>query len=354
MKTDKVYLGRRVAELLFVWAAISACVGCGDPSDNEFHPVWPLPPAPPRVAHLKNVAKPTDLAKPNFFQQLARLIAGESKFRLMRPNSVAVVEGKRLYVTDQEQQALLVFDLKSPKAVMISKAGDTFLVSPVGVAACGDLVAVADSALNAVFVLTPKGKLVKTVTKPGGFKRPTGLAYDAGNGLLYVTDTLANEICAFALATGKLVRRFGSHGTGKGQFNFPTHIFLDGTGKIYVTDSLNFRVQAFDSQGKYLFHVGKLGDASGHLGVPKGVAVDTEGHIYIVDSYFGTVQVFDQKGRFLLTIGRPGTKSGAFQVPTGITIDSSNKIYVCDSYNNRVQILQYVGGRSDESNESSP
>ncbi len=349
-----MYPGRRAAVLLLALAAASACAGCGDPSTKEFHPVWPPPPAPRRIVHLKNLEKPTDLAKANFFEALAGLIAGKSKFRLMRPSSVAVVEGKRLYVTDQEQQAVLIFDLNSPKAVMISQAGDTFFISPVGVAACGDLIAVADSALNSVFILTAKGKLVKTVTKPGGFKRPTGLAYDGKNGLLYVTDTLANEVCAFSLASGRLVRRFGSHGRGKGQFNYPTHVFVDGTGKIYVTDSLNFRIQAFDSRGKYLFQVGKLGDASGHVAVPKGVAVDSEGHIYIVDSYFGTVQVFDQKGRFLLSIGEPGTKSGAFQVPTGMTIDSNNRIYVCDSYNNRVQILQYVGESSDESSKLSP
>ena len=361
MSRKKTHFSIEIAVILA--AVFSATLaGCGPGEPLELHPQWPDSPAPTRIKHIKNVRKSTDLVRPGFFDNIGQLIAGSVPLAMISPNCLAVVAGKYIYVTDQEHQAVLVLDLKKPKSRIITHAGDVFFVSPVGIAVCGDMLAVADSALGEVFLLDAKDKLVKTLKKPvapfnksarkaSGFNRPTGLAWDARTKLLYVVDTLANEICVFDPASGRMVRRFGSHGTNPGQFNYPTHIFLDQTGKIYVTDSLNFRVQMFDMKGKYLFHIGKLGDASGHMAVPKGVGVDRFGHIYIVDSYLSTVQIFDQKGRYLLGIGGPGKESGQFQVPTGLTVDSENKIYVCDSLNNRVQILQYVGGASDEQDE---
>ena len=53
---------------------------------------------------------------------------------------------------------------------------------------------------------------------------------DRAKGLLYVVDTLGHDVLVFALSSGQLVRRFGSPGTRPGQFNYPTHIFVDGAG----------------------------------------------------------------------------------------------------------------------------
>ena len=322
--------------------------GCTPPEAEEIHPVWPLPPAQPRVKHVKNIRGEEDLAKPNFFDQLGELITGRVKARLLRPHGAAVVDDQTLYVTDQERQAVAVFDLKSGKATWISRAGDTFLVSPVCAAAVNKMLAVSDSALKQVYIFRPNGKLETALAKSGGFARPTGLAFDAERQLLFVVDTLANEVCVFKVPSFELVQRIGKHGLGPGEFNYPTHICLDREGRLYVTDSLNFRVEIFDRAGKYLFDIGKLGDASGHMAVPKGVGVDSYGHIYIVDSYFSAVQVFDQKGRFLLSIGGPGKLPGEFQVPSGLLVDSQNRIYICDSYNSRIQLLQYVGGPTDD------
>jgi len=239
--------------------------------------------------------------------------------------------------------------MTSSHLTLIERAGETYFVSPVGVAVCGETLAVSDSALNVIFLMSLDGKLLKTLNKPGGFKRVSGLAYNSKDKLLYAVDTLANEVCAFRLPEGKLVRQFGSSGTEPGQFNFPTHVFLDASGRIFVSDSLNFRVQVFDPAGQYLFHVGRLGDASGHMAVPKGIGVDSFGHIYLVDSYFSAMQIFDQRGRFLLVIGgEPGDAPGSFRTPGGLAVDSKNRIYVCDSYNNRIQVFQYIGGPNDE------
>ena len=349
MTTSRGGTWRVAAVALAAWAVGA---GCDAPSAETNHPAWPAPPEAPRVVHRKNVRQASDLAKPAPFSELGRLLLGETSPALLRPHGVAVDNGKHLYVTDQERQGVIVFDMQAAGAKLINRAGETFFVSPVGVAACGENFAVSDSALNKVFLMTPAGKLLSTIDTPEGFKRPTGLAYDRAKGQLYVADTIANEICTFDLASGRLLRRLGKRGTDPGQFNMPTHLCLDAAGRLYVSDSMNFRVQIFSPEGKLVNQIGRLGDASGFMAVPKGVAVDSLGHIYLVDSLFSAVQVFDLQGEFLLNIGKVGTETGFFHVPAGLAVDSDNRIYVCDSQNGRVQIFQYVGDVSDAQKKS--
>jgi DNA-binding beta-propeller fold protein YncE len=333
-----------LAALLALLAVLPACAA---PRDSQAHPVWPAPPAPARIKHLMSLQSPSDLERPGLLARLANLVGGSSRRTLLRPQGVAVSPDQMLYVTDQERQFVHVIDLRSGDGSVIEKAGEQYFVSPVGVAFCDGLLAVSDSKLNQVWLFAPDGALKLTLQKPGGFQRPTGLAYDRKRKLLYVVDTLADEVLAFDLG-GRLVSRFGSPGTDAGEFNYPTQVFSGDDGIVYVTDSLNHRVQAFDADGRFLFYVGTLGDASGHLAVPKGVGVDSFGHIYVVDSYFSVVQVFDRQGQFLLEFGGPGSDNGAFQVPAGLAMDAQDRIYVCDSFNHRVQIFQYVGEQSDE------
>lgn len=331
-------------------AVIAGAVGCAAPGPKEevFHPAWPPPPAAPRIRHVMDIRTPDDLRKPSMFDGLGRLLTGGGTQGLLRPNSVAVVGDGLLCVTDQECQGVHLLPMRSGKARFVSEARDGLhFVSPVGVAAFGDRIAVSDSALNQVFLLSRDGKPAGVIEKPDGFARPTGMAYDSERRELYVVDTLANEVCVFN-ETGNLVRRFGSSGTEPEQFNFPTHIFVTRNGRVFVTDSMNFRVQAFDREGRYLFDLGAHGDASGYLSIPKGVGVDSRGHIYIVDSHFSNVQVFGSDGRFLLSIGGPGAQIGQFQVPSGLFVDRDDRVYICDSYNRRVQVLEYLAGAAAE------
>lgn len=329
------------ATLVAILIGVTGCAAPG-PKQQAYHPVWPPVPATPRIAHVMDIRTPDDPHTPSMLDGLGRLLTGGGTQGLLRPNSVTVVGDGLLCVTDQEYQGVHLLPMRSGRARFVSQAkGGLHFVSPVGVAAFGDRIAVSDSALNQVFLLSRDGKPAGQIEKPDGFARPTGMAYDEQHRELYIVDTLANEVCVFNEA-GNLVRRFGSPGTQPQQFNFPTHIFVTRSGRVFVTDSMNFRVQAFDREGNYLFDLGAHGDASGFLSVPKGVGVDSHGHIYIVDSHFSNVQVFDADGRFLLSIGGPGTQAGQFYVPSGLFVDRDDRVYICDSYNRRVQVLEYL------------
>jgi len=336
---------RRWAAGALVGAMLGALVvsGCAQvATEPKVLRAWPPPPQPARMVLRQVILGAKDIEKPDFLASLGRLLTGERRQTLLRPQAVAVDGDRRLYIADQEHLVLHVFDLKDGKAPFFDRAGNTFFVSPAGVAVLdGGNVALSDSMLNRVFVLTPAGKLVRIIDRPGGFRRPTGMAYDANRRLFYVVDTLAHEVCVFRL-TGEYLRSFGAPGTGDGLFNFPTYIAVDGQGLIYVTDSLNFRVQIFDSQEKFLRQIGRLGDATGFMAVPKGVAVDRHGHLYVADSALSTVQIFDREGTLLLSFGERGDGPGSFQIPTGLAIGPDDHVYVCDAFSRRLQVFQYV------------
>ena len=70
------------------------------------------------------------------------------------------------------------------------------------------------------------------------------------------------------------ISKFGAPGTGDGQFNSPSHVAIDAQGNIYITDSLNDRIQKFDPSGKFFLRIGSSGSDDGHLSGPSVIALD--------------------------------------------------------------------------------
>ncbi|MBK7975445.1 MAG: hypothetical protein IPK07_19900 [Deltaproteobacteria bacterium] len=217
------------------------------------------------------------------------------------------------------------------------------MVSPVGVAfdEAGRLY-VSDSAGH-LFAFAANGDFRFTVDKAGDrpLLRPTGLAWSPRARVLYVADTVANQIDGFD-EDGALALSFGGRGEAPGQLNFPTHLAWSAPGELYVTDAMNFRIQIFDEGGRPLGLFGRHGDGSGDLAMPKGVAVDRRGVVYVVDGLFDNVQLFDREGGFLLTLGARGTEYGEFWLPAGAFVDAEDRLYVCDTYNRRIQVFRIV------------
>ena len=69
-------------------------------------------------------------------------------------------------------------------------------------------------------------------------------------------------------STGSFVTKWGSSGSGNGQFSCPEGIETDFEGNVYVADSMNSRVQKFSSTGTYLFTLGTSGSGDGQLSMP--------------------------------------------------------------------------------------
>ena len=321
--------------------------------EDDTPPVAMTWPAPPDVARLEfagllvgevNFTTAAD-ARDGMGVRLWRWIAGlggrQAEIQqLLRPQTGLVDSNGRILVTDVGRQAVMVFDEAAGSFSVWEDAGDgsTFL-APIGIAARSNgEVLVADAELGRVIVLSADGSPLGHFGQ-GVVVRPAGLAIDPQTGDTYVCDAVEHDIKVFDDA-GKLLHTIGRHGTGPGEFNGPTHIQF-AQGKLYVTDTLNARVQVLATDGHVVADpIGRRGLYVGNLVRPKGVTTDRDGNVYIVESYHDHLLVFDSAGQFLLPIGGSGTGIGKFFLPSGAWSDTNDRIFVADMFNGRVLVFK--------------
>lgn len=304
-------------------------------------PQWPPYPNPARIVWVKDIKDHKDFGiSKSFWKRMLDMITGGKDSGIVRPYGIFVDNKKRLFVVDVGASVVHFMDLQENTYKAIGEEKDATFRTPIGVAGDeNENIYITDSEAGVVFRYSISDNRLTPFIP--ALMRPTGIAFNKKNSLLYVTDTKANHVVVFDL-NGMERFRIGHWGDGPGQFNHPTDIFTDPEGKVYVTDPLNARIEVFSAEGKFLREFGTPGNTVGTFAKPKGVALDSEGHIYINDALFDTIQIFDASGHILLNFGENGTDAGQFWMPSGIFIDENDFIYIADTYNRRVQVFRYV------------
>ena len=307
--------------------------------------VWPLPPDSPRIRYLTAYHGLTDFKKSGT-KWKALLIGPDTDqpaTQLMKPYGIAVARDGRVFVTDTAARRVFVFDPHEKAVTFIGEKGPLKIVKPIGVAIdAADTVFIADATLKRVIGYRPDGTVAIAIGHEGELESPSGLAIDRARSILYVADAKKHQVLSYSSTDGAFIRAIGKRGTEAGEFNFPTNLSVDRAGRLYVTDTLNFRVQIFDAGGAFASSIGTQGDGPGHLNRAKGVGVDSEGHVYIADTSFNNFQIFDADGSILLFVGSTGDGPGEFLLPAGLFVDDEDRIYVADQGNARVQVFQRV------------
>jgi len=157
-----------------------------------------------------------------------------------------------------------------------------------------------------------------------------------GSGNIYVTDTLNNRIVKLD-SSGRLIAEWGGAGSGNGQLREPYGIAIDQKGGVYVADTGNHRIQKFSSDGSYLFEWGIQGIGDGQFNNPVGIAISPDGNVYVAEWSNSRIQKFDPNGAYLAEWGSYGYGNGQFRNPIGIAIDRNGDVYVTETEGNRVQ-----------------
>ena len=135
------------------------------------------------------------------------------------------------------------------------------------------------------------------------FAGPQFVAFDrAGN--VYTTDAALDRIQKFTPG-GKLLAYWGSESVEPGGFGpppknkdgtpgmgGPISICVDAHDRVWVS-ATNNRVQEFTNDGRYLRGIGGDGTKPGQFHLPHGIALDSRGRLYVTDTMNGRIQKFD-------------------------------------------------------------
>ena len=214
-----------------------------------------------------------------------------------------------------------------------------------------DNVWVTDVALQQVFKFSHDGRLLMTLGERGvagadtsHFDRPTKVAV-AKDGSFYVSDGYRNtRVCKFA-RDGRFVLQWGTKGSGPGEFDLPHGIALDASGRVYVADRNNARVQIFDAGGRF------LNEWKGtQFGRPFDVAVAGDGTVFIADGGDipdqppdrSSIVVVRSDGRVIERFGSFGVYDGQLYRAHDLAVSKDGAVYVGDA-GGRVQ--KFVRGR---------
>jgi len=322
--------------------------------------VWPQPPAIARVKYLNffstQKAEPaqqtTVKKKISFMEKMAGgapppvAATVKPRFALFAPYGMAVDSKNRLYVADGQVGAVFIWDTETKDLDMIKNGVHASFGLIVGLAIDdNDRLFVSDSGAHRVLVFNAQHKQEGSISQ--GMADPGGIALDKENRFLYVADTAWDQVLVYDADKFTLLRRIGTGGknhilTEPGDFSKPTNVAVDDDGNLYVSDTLNNRIEIFDADGNFIRAFGKAGDGPEHFARPKGIAIDADGHIWVADGVQDRLQCFNREGKLLMYLGAHGMLPGQFRALAGLTIDKNNRIFTSEQFPGRVQMFRYV------------
>jgi DNA-binding beta-propeller fold protein YncE len=297
----------------------AACASTGTPEETEYV-FYPNLPETPRIQHL--VSFGSEWSARGRIDWLEEFLYGAAPpIRLMKPYGVAIHDGK-VFVVDTIAAAVGILDLADHSSKSLGVKGPGRLLKPINIAVDEDGTRyVTDRKLARVLVYDAENRYVTAFGDPEVWA-PTDVAI--GGEELYVADRQNGEIFVLDKRSGEELRRLGGAGVEVAEFLFPTNLALDGEGNLYVSDTLNYRIQKVDPEGRPLQQFGEAGDGLGQFARPKGIAVDRENRLYAVDAAFSNVQIFNAEGQLLLVLGAAGGNPGDMYLPAKVAIDYDN------------------------------
>ncbi len=244
---------------------------------------------------------------------------------LGNPHDVKLsADGKRLYVSDVDNDQVAILDAKSLKRLAAFGREEQNGTHDIDIGPGGRLY-VADTHNHriAIYVLDgDAGRLVGEIK--GGFSKPEGVLV-APDGRVYVTGAGSGNILSFR--DGKAIAE-------QDGLSAPHDLAFAPNGDIWVADAGNDRMLRFAPD---LRKVGELsGPAYGFRG-PRYLDVAADGTLIVADKYSHAIKVVAADGRLRGVIGGDGAGRGPgkFRTPEGVAL-RGDTVWLSDSGNDRI------------------
>ena len=214
----------------------------------------------------------------------------------------------------------------STSAVDVDRSGNVWVFERCGDNSC------AGSSLAPVQKFDPSGRLAQSFGA-GLFVFPHAIHVDR-DGNVFVADADGKDgkghtVTKFS-PDGKVLMTLGRAGVAgetNDTFNRPSAVVTAPNGDIYVADghggNSNARIVKFSKDGKLIKTWGHKGSGPGEFGELHAIAIDSSGRVFVGDRGNNRIQIFDPEGRFL-------AEWRQFGRPTAIYIDANDTLYVAD------------------------
>ncbi|KAH9503123.1 hypothetical protein Btru_070000 [Bulinus truncatus] len=146
----------------------------------------------------------------------------------------------------------------------------------------------------------------------------------------------------FELEQGKLIKKVGRKGRGRGQFHMPCGVTTTRSGDVIVADTENHRIQIFNPEGVFKFKFGEKGSKPTQLCYPMGVAVTSTDDIVITDSVNAAIKIFTLDGMLKNCF----VHTTDVEFPHGVCVTLDDDIIVTDICKHCVVVLTATGSVS--------
>ena len=274
---------------------------------------------------------------------------------------IGVDSKDRVYVFNRGDHPMIVFDKEGQ---FLSAWGEGVFTNPHGIFIDRtDHIWCADNFDHTVRKFTTSGELLMTLgdtenPSDTGFKLnespvccgagPFNMVTNAAvgpDGDLFIADGYGNARVHRYSSDGSLKHSWGEPGSGPGEFNLPHAIAVDRSGRVFVADRENSRIQIFSSNGEYLkewtwtnrpcdlfideqenLYIAELGWS---VPIKKTKHFNMMGSAPIGHDPIARVTICDLDGKIQSRFGGPEPLlPGNFIQPHGIWADSRGDLYV--------------------------
>ena len=257
---------------------------------------------------------------------------GEELFSVERPWGELPADLRLCDVSDvavDSEDRVYVFQRTDPPLVIFNRDGSFFGAWGTGQLADAhgifitpdDRVLLCDRDAHQVLVFDLRGTLLMTLGERHRphFQTPFNHPADAATtptGEILVADGYANSVVHRFSASGVWQQTFGTPGAGPGTFTTPHAVRVHPDGRILVADRENDRVQIFSPGGEYLtewrdfYH-------------PMDLYIDGQGRVYVTDQ-IPRLSLLDASGALI------GRCRPVLYQPHGVFGDSQGNLYIAE------------------------
>ena len=208
--------------------------------------------------------------------------------KIGKPEGVVVLHDGRVIVGDTHYHRVVEFNADGTVARMFGKEGQGpgDFIYPVAVAkdAQENLYVAEYGGNDRVQKFTSDGHFLLAFgsfgTAPGQFQRPSGLVWRDGK--IYASDAFNNRIQVFT-DDGKFLKILDSPEQPLA-LRLPYDLKLGADDALYAIEYGAGRVTRLDLDGHALGRYGSIGSGAGQFATPWGLAVDTKKRIYVADT----------------------------------------------------------------------